>query len=99
MKKFINNVNNIKKINRANSSDSKCQKISIWTGTEACTNREISIAAADVMENSSSGTDHRSRKTERIVWQGYKKPRVWAHRAAARFILKYARKLQGGGRA
>ena len=31
-------------------------------------------------KNSSSGTDHRSRKTERIVWQGYKKPRVWAHR-------------------
>lgn len=65
LKKFINNVNNINKINESDDSDSKCRKVSVWTGAEACTNREISIATADVMENSSSGTDHRSRKNRK----------------------------------
>lgn len=65
LKKFINNVNNINKINESDDLDSECRKVSIWTGTEACTNREISIATADVMENSSSGTDHRSRKNRK----------------------------------
>ena len=81
MKAFINNVNNINKINESDDLDSECRKVSVWTGTKACTNREISIATADVMEKFIEWNRPQvQEKQKELFGKDIKKPRVWAHR-------------------
>lgn len=81
LKNFINNVNNINKINESDDLDSECRKVSVWTGAEACTNREISIATADVMEKFIEWNRPQvQEKQKKLFGKDIKKPRVWAYR-------------------